>query len=78
MDLSGNSIAPWGITKDVISFMPKFNKGRVRTFFVVNCPSSVNYIWATVRYFLDENTQNKVQFSSTNIVPDLLKLASPD
>lgn len=58
--------------------MPKLNKGRVRTFFVLNAPSSVKYLWATVRYFVDENTQNKVQFSSTNILPDLLKLVAPE
>ena len=78
MDLSGNSVVPWGLMKEIIMFMPKLNKGRVRTFYVINCPTSVKYIWATVRYFVDENTQNKVQFSNSNSLPDLLKLVSPE
>ena len=71
MDVSGNYKIPFANIKYLFSVMPRLNRGRVRTFFVLNASAAISFIWQGVRIFLDENTQNKVNFSSTNTNPVL-------
>ena len=45
MDLSGNFKIPFAVTKFALSRMPKLNRGRARTFFVVNTSSTISFLW---------------------------------
>lgn len=66
MDKSGLTLftMPFKLMKPVFSFIPNIIRGRARTVFGLNAPSTISIIWNTIKYFLDENTQQKVQFTS--------------
>ena len=77
VDLAGNYKVALGTLKPILKFFPMVNKGRFRAFYVVNCPMTINFLWDTIKYFLDEITQRKVQFSKTANIPDMHKLIAP-
>ena len=47
---------PYKLTKAVMGFLTQVIRGRVRTVFGLNAPSTISVIWNVVRYFLDENS----------------------
>jgi len=57
-DNSGTGILsmPYKLVRAVLGFMTQINRGRARTVFGVNAPTTISVIWNAVRYFLDENT----------------------
>ena len=44
---------------------------------MLSAPKTISFIFNTVKYFLDENTQQKIQFTTSNINPQLLKMVHP-
>ena len=57
-DNTGSSILtmPYKLVRAVLQFVTAINRGRARTVFGVNAPTSISVIWNAVRYFMDENT----------------------
>ena len=68
---------PFQLVKGVISYMSQIARGRARTVFMVNAPTAISFVWNTLRYFFDENTQQKVQFTTANTNPVLLQMVHP-
>lgn len=69
--------APYKLVRAVLSFLTQINRGRARTVFSLNAPTTISVIWNAVRYFLDENTQQKVQFTTASTNPMLLQMVHP-
>ena len=76
-DMSGE-LAPFGVFRPNMQKIPIVNRGRMRTVFMVNGPSTINFIWKVVSFFLDENSCHKFQISRQNSCPDMVKLIAPE
>lgn len=68
---------PFKLVQAILQFMTCINRGRSRTVYEVNSPTSISVLWNTVKYFMDENTQQKVCFTSAGTNPMLLKMCHP-
>ena len=76
-DLGAFSIN-YNLMKSVLAYSASAMKGRARGVFVMNAPKTFSVIWKVVRYFLDDNTANKFQITSSPTNPALLDLIHPD
>ena len=68
----------YSLLKAIISYVVGVFRGRVRTMFVMNAPTTFSVIWNTVRYLLDEASARKIQVTSGNVSEDLLELCHPE
>lgn len=68
---------PFKLVQAILQFMTCVNRGRSRTVYEVNSPTTMAVLWNTVRYFMDENTQQKVNFTTANTNPMLLQMCHP-
>lgn len=78
-DNTGTTIftLPYKLMKAVMSYITNVNRGRARTVFGLNAPMTISAVWNTVRYFMDENTQQKVCFTTKSTNPMLLQMVHP-
>ena len=66
------------LLKAIIGYTTGIFRGRVRTFFVVNAPTTFSVLWKAVSYLLDEASARKIQVTSGNIAEDLVNLTHPE
>ena len=78
-DFDGTRISamPVKLMKGIGQFLTQFARGKQRVIFMLSAPKTISFIWNTVKYILDENTQQKVQFTTSNVNPNLLKMCHP-
>ena len=68
----------YGLMKEILAYMVKVMKGRARSIFILNAPSTFSAIWKVATYFIDETTARKVQVSSYAKNDELIQLCHPE
>lgn len=68
---------PYKLLHSVITIMKTINRGRCRTCFEMNAPMSISFVWNGIKHFFDQNTQQKVSFTSQNTNPALMEMVEP-
>lgn len=51
---------PYNLLRDVLGVVTQIIKGRSRAVYILNAPTTFSFMWATIKYFLDQNTVRKV------------------
>lgn len=74
----GMSKLPVSKLTAVIGAVMNQRKCATRTIFVLNAPFAITLLWKAIKYFIDENTQRKVQIQSDAISANLLALVAPN
>ena len=64
--------------KEVMGVMQNVYKGRLRSVMGVNAPATFALVWRTIRFFIDENTRQKINISSEPVNPLIHQLAAPN
>lgn len=68
----------YGLMKEILGYITQVMKGRARTIYVLNAPSTFSAIWKVVTYFIDETTARKVQVTSGATSDELISLVHPE
>lgn len=68
----------YGLMKEILGYITQVMKGRARSIYVLNAPSTFSAIWKVATYFIDETTARKVQVTSGATCDELISLVHPE
>lgn len=72
------STIPFALAQAVLKTLSTNYKCLSRSIYLVNAPQAFSMVWKSLSYFIDANTNRKVNIVSTNTCPAMLELIAPN